>query len=275
MKILPSRIIQLTVPCSDNGERFTRTDRLDLIQKTVANLEYDVLGDWPLAKVYRHRAFQPDRSAILISSHIDSLYDDYYATTKDGELQGTFDNSACNAITVEGMINNLFPSQVLISFTGDEEGNSKGVDQTIESLQEKNIFANLEMVISLDLTEEHYRFCHFTIENYFIEQDNTRSLLRFGSSRDLKTYLREMIISPKFVKDAEADESWQYNEYDLNCFSLCLPCRLLGTDMHANAGVAILCESLIGYWNALGQLSQAINNDLANKLLQRTANHHR
>ena len=73
-----------------------------------------------------------------------------------------------------------------------------------------------------------------------------------------------MIASPVFVKNAEADEAWQYDEYDLNCFSLCLPCRILGSDMHANTGVAISTDSLIGYMNALGQIAQAINMDLDN-----------
>jgi len=56
----------------------------------------------------------------------------------------------------------------------------------------------------------------------FIEKANGTSLLKFGRKRQLKEYLTKIIDSPVFIKDAEADESWQYDEYDLNCFSLCL-----------------------------------------------------
>jgi hypothetical protein len=265
--MLSTRIIQLTVPSSDDGEEFIRTDRLDLIRQALANSEYSCFADLPLAKVYRHQAFESGNPVILVSCHIDSVYSEYYAITKDGELLGTFDNSACNAVAVESMLNGLFPPQILISFTGDEESDSRGADQTIESLQIGGIFDKLEMVITLDLTEEHYQSCHFTIENYFVEKENGTSLLKFGRKRQLKEYLSGMIESPAFIKDAEADESWQYDEYDLNCFSLCLPCRLLGDDMHDDVGVAITSDSIFGYMNALGQFVQAINKDLAGKVI--------
>lgn len=267
--MLSTRIIQLTIPSSDDGEEFIRTDRLDLIRKTLEHSKYECFADLPLAKIYCHRDFRADKAIVLVSCHIDSLYSKFSATLKDGELRGTFDNSACNAIAVEGMLINLFPAQVLISFTGDEENDSKGVDQTIRSLQERAVFANLEIIITLDLTEEHYQTCHFTIENYFVEQNNGNSLLRFLKKREIKTYLAEMIDSPVFVKDAEPDESWQYDEYNLNCFSLCLPCRLLGHDMHSDIGVAISENSLDGYMNALKHLTHNIDRDLANKAFQR------
>ncbi len=260
-----SQILKLTIPCSDNGVCFTQTDRLDSIQAVLSHSEYDILENQSLARIYHHHHFQPDRPTILISTHIDSLYTNYYATLRDDELHGTFDNSACNAIVVEEMLADVLPPQVLISFTGDEEDSSQGAIQTVNMLKEKSIFDHLEMVITLDLTEAHYGTSDYTIENYFVERDNSRSLLRFGGKRDFKSYIREMIPKPVFIRDADPDESWLYDEYDLNCFSLCLPCQPLGENMHEDIGVSVLSESLTGYMRTLQQLSHSISADLKHR----------
>lgn len=260
--MLNSRIAELTVPCSDDGNSFIHTERLDLIRSSLADSIYECIAGMPLAKLYRHRDFCTGKPAMLISCHIDSIYDEYHASVGNGELTGTFDNSACNAVTVEAMLQGLLPPQVLISFTGDEEYDSGGVDQTVEFLRQDNVLDDLELVIVLDLTEEHYRSSHFTIENYFVRREDAHGLLRFRGRRELKTYLRSMIDSAIFVKDAEPDESWQYDEYDMNCLTFCLPCRLLGEDMHDDVGVAILEESPAQYLNALVQLTNSVNDDV-------------
>ena len=260
-----SRISRLTVPCSDDGKKFILTERLDLITQALRKSDYNCLADLPLAKVYHHRDFQLDKPAILVSCHIDSVYSEYFARMQDGELHGTFDNSACNALLVEAMLQNLLPAQALVTFTGDEEKKSRGADRTIVFLQKMDIFQTLEMVITLDLTEEHFGSCHFTIENHCVEKKNKESLLKFSKKQDMVDYLSAMIDSPVFIKNAEPDESWIYREYDLNCFTLCLPCRLLGEDMHDDTGVAIKEDSVTGYIEALKRLTQAINDDLNSK----------
>ncbi|MCX6986376.1 MAG: hypothetical protein NT118_16765, partial [Lentisphaerae bacterium] len=122
---------------------------------------------------------------------------------------------------------------------------------------------------TLDLTEEHFGICHFTIENHSVEKRNRESLLKFGKKQHMVDYLSAMIDSPLFVKNADPDESWLYREYDLNCFSLCLPCRLLGDDMHDDSGVAIKEHSTSGYIEALRRLTQAIYEDLSKKAMIR------
>jgi hypothetical protein len=263
-KIITKRIFQLTVPSADDGYKFIRTDRLDLILDILKGSEYECYGDMPLAKVYRHQNFQVKAPNILVSCHIDSLYNENFASLKDAELQGTFDNSACNGVLVEAMIHSLLPEQVLISFTGDEEHGSKGAVQTIKFLQKEGAFDSLEMVIVLDITEEGYRRCHHTIENYFVEKGNVQSILQFRKKQHLKKYLTTFVDSPVTIKNGDADEAWQYDEYDLNCFSLCLPCRLLGGDMHDDIGVAIRHKSLEKYSNSLQQLAHGIIRDLGN-----------
>lgn len=268
-----SRIIQLTIPCADDGDVFTQTERLHLIQDILSDTPYECWADQPLAKIYRHANYQPHKPVILVSSHIDSLYGEYYAVVKGGELHGTFDNSVCNALVVESMLESRLPAQVIVTFTGDEEESCRGVDQTIDFLREQDIFVQLEMVITLDLTEDHYGAAPFTVENYCVEQGNSRSrsLLRFGRKKDLKEYLLAMVAPIAFVKDAAPDESWQYDEYDLNCFSLCLPCRVLGVDMHDDLGVAVPRVSLGKYRAILEQIAQAVCNDLEQKGQRRGA----
>ena len=268
---LVRRLKRLTVPSADDGVRFVRTERLERIRSTLNGSLYCGMGDVPLALVYGHREYQPTRPTILISNHIDSVYENYFCNADGVEIKGTFDNSACNAIAVELMLAELLPTQALVAFTGDEEEDSAGVDHAVGFLQaHEAAFWNLEVVVALDLTEVSYGSQHFTIENYFIEHQNQKSLLQFKRKRNFKEHLVDMLgMTPFFVKDAEPDESWQYDEYDLNCFTFCLPCRVLASDMHDDDGVAVLRDSLIVYAETLARLTQAIDRDLAKRAIHR------
>jgi len=271
-QLLVARVLDLTIPCSDDGTKFVRTDRLDRIRSLLADSAYVLMGNSQLAYVFQHHRFQSDRPAILVSNHIDSVYSNHFATIANDEIHGSLDNSACNAIIVELMLRGSLPEQVLVSFTGDEEDESAGADQTIELLADSHeaVFWNLEMAITLDLTEEFYGLHHFTIENCFVESQHGDALLRFAKKRHLRKYLAEMLDTPAFVKNGEPDEAWQYDEYDLNCFSFCLTCRLLGSDMHSPSGVAVRQDSLLGFAETLSSLTHSIHIDLAKKALQRT-----
>jgi hypothetical protein len=120
------------------------------------------------------------------------------------------------------------------------------------------------MVISLDLTEECYQSSAFTLENLFVEKANEHSLLRFGKKKDLKKFLIEILPDTPVIKNAEADESWQYDEHDVHCFSLCLPCRCLRKgDMHNDAGVAIQKTAPAAFAEALHTLLHGLDTRLA------------
>jgi len=155
------------------------------------------------------------------------------------------------------------PEQTLIVFTGDEEGDSRGAEEAMAFLGEHDpLWQNIEVVISLDLTEEFYGRHHFTIENFSIEEDHSGSLMQFNSAHGLQEYLSCFLSHPAFIKDAEGDDTWEYAEHDVNCFTFCLPCKLLGSDMHDSEGVAILTETLHEYAEALALLLKGIHNDL-------------
>jgi len=264
---LISRIEQLTVPSSDDGVIFTRTDRLARIRAALEDSHYRCLADLPLAKIYHHVRFRERSPFLLISNHIDSAYEDYYFSKKKGMIYGTLDNSACNGVVVELMVKGRLPPQTLVAFTGDEEDGCAGVDQIMQYLSALNaMIGNLEVVIVLDLTEEFFESHHYSIENYFVRRQGTGSALHFDKKRDFRTYLDDKFQGKSaFLLDAEPDESWEYDEHDMNCFSFCLPCRLLGRDMHSTKGVAIKLESVKKYAEALTTLAQAIEKDLVMK----------
>ncbi len=257
--------IELTLPCKDNGDNFVISDRIDKISSILEQSQYKILGKNNLSYVYRHNEYKPERSTILISNHVDSLYKKYFTRISEDKIYGTFDNSACNGVVVELMKQGVLPPQALIAFTGDEEEDSIGVDQTIEILKEKMIFNNLELVISLDLTEESFKKRCFTVENFFVRSHNEQSSLKFSKKREIRGFLESILgTDVKFINDAEPDESWQYDEHNLNCFTLCLPCLPVRGDMHDDRGVAVKIESFERYAKALQEIVVATAKRLAN-----------
>ncbi len=111
MTNLYSLVDELTIPSADNGKKFTRTDRLLRIQSALEESDYVLFGEKPLAYVYCRRGYSPEKPTLLISAHIDSLYGEYF-TRRDGpEISGTFDNSACNAVTLHLMLEQCLPAR--------------------------------------------------------------------------------------------------------------------------------------------------------------------
>lgn len=249
-------IEKLTVPCADDGDTFTQVDRLNLIRSALASRgRYRSWADLPLAKLFAHERFEDHRPFVLVSCHIDSVYKRkwYYAKEKDkgekGELWGTFDNSACNALLLHAMMFDKLPPQVLVAFTGNEERKMRGVKRTVKHLADHGAFWNLELVVTLDVTEECYGKHDITIENIFVESRNSRSKMRFSGKGELRKKLEGLLHEPHVIKNGAQDEAWEYDECDLNCFSLCLPCRAIREDIHEKEGVAIRTNSLLPYYN--------------------------
>jgi hypothetical protein len=250
---LSQRIADLTIPCTDNGHHFICTERIDVIATMLRSSLYGLVGDLPLVRIYQHRDFRADRPLVIVSAHIDSQYSRYWTRVCSGEVRGTLDNSICIAILIEMMLTGQLPTQVLVALTGDEEGSSGGADQFSRYLGENDIlWQNVEMIVSMDLTEEGYGTHPFTIENVCAEEDHvTQSHLRFSSGAEMQYFLECLLPGTAFIIEGDEDDTWQYDEYDFNCFSFCLPCGLIGSDMHDCDGVAVSLASLSQYGEAL------------------------
>ncbi len=255
--IIPAALAQLislvTVASADDGETFTKVERLNVIRALLRRSRYRCWANLPLAKLYAHQRFDPTQPFVLVSCHIDALYKRrwYYVKWRKNTVRGTFDNSVCNALLVYAMLADRLPHQVLIAFTGDEERDQEGVEQAIDHLRIDGAYWNLELVVTLDVTEEAYRTHGLTVENVFVEKHNRHSRLRFDTKRALMRSLAEPLPGARFYKGGEMDESKAYAKHDLNCFSLCLPCRAIGDDIHDEEGVAIKLQSLRAYLDGL------------------------
>jgi hypothetical protein len=253
---LTKLICDLTLPCADNGCYFHRKERIIRLREWLAPSAYVCLPDKPLALVWRHRDFDPSQPMLLVSSHIDSLYTHYHASCSDGILLGTFDNSITNAIVIDRMLGGHLHPQVLVAFTGDEEDSSRGADHVMQLLQSCGPL-HPEFVVVLDVTEEAYDTHAFTVENLFRNKsESSAACLRFSRIREIIS-LCQSILAPAdvyIITEGDPDESWQYDEHDLNCCAFCLPIQTITGDMHDDDGVYARCTSVTSYAAALTTL---------------------
>lgn len=237
---------KISLPCRDNGISFTDTRRLDAIAKCVKG-RWKLLINGHLAKIYHHPDFDPAKPVVVVSSHVDMVANRCYADC-NGELwHGSFDNMITNAAVVYNMTEMGFIPNVLVAFTGDEEEDSRGADQVIAALQLKNI--KIDFVIVTDVTEVGWNAGkHFTIENIFPDDGQSVATLL---SKWLPT-ISDIDNHPKIVVEAECDEAWQYDEHDMKCCSVCLPCH---GDMHSEEGVSVRSDSVAIYAEVLQRLT--------------------
>lgn len=252
------------MPSEDDGTRFVRRERLIEISRRLGGTEYDRLGAEPLALVWRHSQLRTDAPFVLLSTHVDSVYRRYACRVAEREIVGTLDNSATNAVAAYLMLTGALDPQVVVAFTGDEEGDCQGANASLRCCSGPGDLPGLpEMVVTLDLTEERFGKSPFTIENYFRRKGMPRTRLQFDSRKSLKSFIAEKLsgTEPAFIPDAEPDESWQYDEHDLNCFSLCLPCRCLGADMHDDVGVLVRRDDLDAYAQVLVEVLRNVTAD--------------
>lgn len=221
-----SSLLQLvTIDCKDNQHTFTSKERIDAIKKILDKSSYHLLYEGQLCYIYGKNPVQGE-SVVLISSHIDCVYDKLFCREYSKDLiQGTFDNSLTNVCVLKNMLDDAFVDNIIVAFTGDEEENSNGAKEVMRVLSKWN--TKISTAIVLDITEEGWeKQCPFTIENDLgIDIFKAHRIVEI-----LKQYKEQM----GFIHEAEPDESWEYDENDIPCFTLCIP--TLG-DMHSNEGV--------------------------------------
>ena len=242
MNTFSDLLVALTVDCKDNGVNFVTGNRIEVIRRLLADSDYRLLMESPLAFIYG----KPGSSCrILVSSHIDCVYPCCFVKQEIGGWQGTFDNSATNAALIGLMLQNRLPDDVWIAFTGDEEVHSRGAVETMQLLGGAG--QSPERVIVLDVSNEGFAdeaVCS-------VENDYGFDIM---SGFQLVQALKNLELPCVVVHDAEPDESWDYRKGikgmfpELPCISLCIP---VSGELHGDDGVFMRESVVAGYQKVL------------------------
>ena len=233
----------VTVDCKDNGECFTVTDRVAVIERVLENTEYKLISRQPLALLYAKRQVCEGDRVLLISSHIDCLHVDCFCSDDGDCLRGTFDNSFTNAVLLWNMLHDKLPDNVVVAFTGNEESDSQGAVQTVVALGQMG--CEVAAALVLDVTNEGWESgALFTLENDL----GIDILTGYNIISSLEQYGGRFA----FKHNALPDESWDYADYGIPSLTLCVP---VDGDLHGDAGVMLRKESALEYCNVLSLIA--------------------
>ena len=233
----------VTVDCKDNGEFFTVTDRLVVIEQLLAATPYRLIARRPLALLFAKKEIGDGDKVILISSHVDCVYEKCFCTDEGECVRGTFDNSFGNAAVLWNMIIDTLPDNVIVTFTGNEEKDSRGALQVLEAVAGMNCFPAYAIV--QDVTNVGWdSSALFTIEN----DAGIDSVTAYNLVSLLECYGGRFA----FMHNAEPDESWEYAENGIPSLSLCLP---VCGELHCENGVLLRKESALVYCSVLAQMA--------------------
>lgn len=244
----PHLLHRLTVDSKDDGTRFTVTNRVEEIKTLLQTSSYRLIHEGPLSLIYGQQT-DPTEWRVLVSSHIDCVYQHCFVEESGDCWKGTFDNSATNAAIIELMLRNELNDEVIVAFTGDEEIHSGGAIEVMNILNKLEV--QLEHGIVLDVTEEGWDDeAAFSIEN-----DRGFDIL---TGYHIIRKLQETEQPCTLVHHAEPDETWDYGKGieggfpPLPCLSLCLPAK---GELHGKEGVLIRKSSLPSYQQILKELA--------------------
>ena len=183
----------------------------------------------------------------------------YTEELPDGLMRGTYDNSITNAALLHTMLEGRLPCNVLAAFTGDEECFSQGANDVV-AFARKHL--NLHHVVVLDVTDMGWeQEADFTIENNFWGEALEKAVIASAEESGYKwcfvpsdeDYIPINIDYERVIPvEAEEDESWEYDEHDVACFSLCIP--VFG-EMHSNKGVYARQKSFERYTYMLEKIA--------------------
>lgn len=263
MNDLFSVLEQISVLNRDNGSVFTNTERLNAIASLLRGSDYKRINADGLFHLYAHgRGVERNRPVVIVSSHVDCerhISRCFTGFLNPDTLLGTYDNAITNAAVVYLMLSGRLPDHVLVAFTGDEEVNGRGSKDVIRFIGKNNL--NVRNIFVLDVTEEGWRTnADFTVENDFWDEDFGRKVIEAANQSGYSwNYIPgEPDNVPDFIPEerilrceAYDDESWDYDEADLPCFSLCLPTT---GEMHSNKGILARVISFRRYVDVLERM---------------------
>ncbi len=256
----------IMLPNRDNGKFFTDVRRIEKIEELLRGSRYQRVDADGLFFLYSAVPPETIKDPILISSHIDCEVGITRFFTQEYDdvcIKGTYDNAITNAAILFLMLEGSLPDSVIVAFTGDEEEDSTGALELIRYFSRKRKIPLATIV--LDVTNEGWRQkADFTIENNFWEDDIGRRVVEAVDALSAKWNFvpSDPDEIPEYVDDAhlipyeaDADESWDYDEYNWECFSYCLPVR---GDMHSNRGVLARKAGCLAYIAGLLAIIEAL-----------------
>ena len=263
---------EISLPCYDDGKNIIDRSRLDKIEKIATGSDYTYKVSAPLFTLFSRKPVDAfDDGIVILSTHVDAVKEItrfYVKEIDENTIHGTLDNTATNAIALSLMLNSSLEERVLIAFTANEEKESLGATQLIEYLKplNKKIF-----VIVLDVTYEGYDSALFTIENNFFNAEYIHETIKqviLSGNLPFRFIPESYINLPEYIKfshlerysdggiiEALPDESWNYHELGIECFSLCLPTQ---GEMHDNCGVDCKRESFAIYKDMVRDFANCI-----------------
>jgi len=255
----------ITAPNSDNGKYFVDDSRLVKIDELLFHSQYRKVNPDGLFVLYAKRQLCEIKNPVVISSHVDCVPENMKCFVRHGDadrIKGTFDNLITNAAVLNLMVNNELPDNVLVAFTGDEEEDSKGAKHLCRFLARRKLHAR---IIVLDVTDMGWQneAC-FSVENNFWSEQFGRAVtdaVKAAGHRwvfvpsdtdDIPEYVPVQCV---IHDEAEEDESWEYDDHKIECFSLCLPVK---GDMHSSQGVIAKKKDCLIYVKMLKDIVCAI-----------------
>ena len=268
---LTETLAKISLLNRDDGYYFTDTSRLDAISRCLEDSRYSRANKEGLFHLYTPKPLDSlNEPVVVISSHADcadSITRCFSELLPDGLMRGTFDNAITNAALLNLMLEGKLPGNVLAAFTGDEEKYSRGAADLMAFADKEGL--RIRYIIVLDVTDMGWQEeADFTIENNFWRRLFGKSVAEtaeasgyewmFAASDPdrIPSYIDRKHLLPF---KAEADESWEYDEHEAECFSLCLP--VLG-NMHSDEGVYARKKSFERYTDILSRIS-IIGGELA------------
>lgn len=236
----------VTVNSKDDGKKFQTFNRINVIKELLADSAYQLRHEGDLSLIYSKMPLE-GQEVVLISSHIDCVYNSCFCEDCDNLFKGTFDNSLTNAAVLYNMLHNQLDDGTVVAFTGDEEKDSAGCWEVMRTLKQSDCF--VKGAIVTEVTNEGWNENSlFTIENDLGIDLLTAHALVEG----LKPFAENYVL----IHEAEPDESWDLDTIGIPCLSLCYPVE---GDMHSDAGVLARKAGLPVYCRVLALLTAIWN----------------
>lgn len=233
----------VTVDCKDDGTAFTVNDRVAVIERMLDGSSYVLAAREPLALLYSKRLPVAGDRVLLVSSHVDCLYERCFCSDEGECVRGTFDNAFGNAAILWCMLNDRLPDNVVVAFTGDEERDSRGALQALGALGKLGCSVSFALV--QDVTNVGWENgALFAIENDL----GVDILTAYAVVSSLEGYSGKFA----FCHNALPDESWDYAECGVPSMSLCMP---VGGELHGGEGVMLRKAAVPGYCDVLCTLA--------------------